>query len=387
MDYGIEANRLERPGYGEGSRTEILEVQILEEVQQEEKVQKKEKPQMQKQIVEVTVQERAFTDQEKQILLEDAVKELETVIRGENLSLDEVRKDLVLPTTLAEGRVMVNWITVPYGIVNEDGTLQKAEDEKGVLVELQGTMNCGGKESIYTAYAKVFPPERSAEERLLLEIEGEVESADAKARHEAQMYLPEQVGDYQLYWEREKENRTLSVFTLLFLVIVCVYIQADQEVHKKAEKRKHQLIVDYPDLMWKMTMLLGAGLSIRGTFERIAEEYKKKKVEVRWLYEEVCCTCFEMQKGISEAKAYERFGKRCQLPEYIRLGTMLSQNVRKGAKGLTDLLEREAEASMNERKNHARKIGEQAGTKMLLPMVLMLGIVLVILMVPAFISF
>ena len=66
---------------------------------------------------------------------------------------------------------------------------------------------------------------------------------------------------------------------------------------------------------------------------------------------------------------------------------MLSQNLRKGAKGLTELLETEAEASLNERKAHARKIGERAGTKLLLPMVLMLGIVLVILMVPAFLSF
>lgn len=94
-----------------------------------------------------------------------------------------------------------------------------------------------------------------------------------------------------------------------------------------------------------------------------------------------------MKNGISESQAYERFGKRCQLPEYIRLGSVLSQNLKKGSKGLTELLESEAASSMNERKNHAKKIGEQAGTKLLLPMVMMLGIVLVILMVPAFLSF
>ena len=105
------------------------------------------------------------------------------------------------------------------------------------------------------------------------------------------------------------------------------------------------------------------------------------------MYEEITCTCYEMQSGIPEAQAYERFGRRCQLPEYIRLGSVLSQNLKKGAKGLTALLEKEAEASLNERKNHARKIGERSGTRLLLPMTLMLGIVLVILMVPAFLSF
>lgn len=35
----------------------------------------------------------------------------------------------------------------------------------------------------------------------------------------------------------------------------------------------------------------------------------------------------------------------------------------------------------------ARKMGEQAGTKLLFPMMLMFGIVLVVLIVPAFLSF
>ena len=106
---------------------------------------------------------------------------------------------------------------------------------------------------------------------------------------------------------------------------------------------------------------------------------------LRFFYKSV--TYELMKNGISESQAYERFGKRCQLPEYIRLGSVLSQNLKKGSKGLTELLESEAASSMNERKNHAKKIGEQAGTKLLLPMVMMLGIVLVILMVPAFLSF
>ena len=75
------------------------------------------------------------------------------------------------------------------------------------------------------------------------------------------------------------------------------------------------------------------------------------------------------------------------MPEYIRLGTVLSQNLRKGTKGLNTMLEQEAAASFTERKNTARKLGEKAGTKLLFPMLLMLGIVLVILMVPAFLSF
>ena len=51
------------------------------------------------------------------------------------------------------------------------------------------------------------------------------------------------------------------------------------------------------------------------------------------------------------------------------------------------LLEQESEDAFEERKNMAKKYAEEAGTKLLFPMILMLGIVIVIIMVPAILSF
>ena len=51
------------------------------------------------------------------------------------------------------------------------------------------------------------------------------------------------------------------------------------------------------------------------------------------------------------------------------------------------ILGREAEEAYEERKKRARILGEEAGTKLLLPMLLMLVIVMAILMVPAFFAF
>ena len=50
-------------------------------------------------------------------------------------------------------------------------------------------------------------------------------------------------------------------------------------------------------------------------------------------------------------------------------------------------LEREAESAFEERKRNARVQGEEAATKLLIPMALMLLIVLVLLIVPACMSF
>ena len=83
---------------------------------------------------------------------------------------------------------------------------------------------------------------------------------------------------------------------------------------------------------------------------------------------------------------YENYGTRCGISVYKKFGMMLSQNLRKGTKGLTELLGREAEDAFEERKNLAKKIGEEAGTKLMIPMFLMLIIVFAMVIVPAFFS-
>ena len=70
----------------------------------------------------------------------------------------------------------------------------------------------------------------------------------------------------------------------------------------------------------------------------------------------------------------------------MKMGALLSQNLRKGAKGTSDMLKMEAIQAMEDRKSRARRLGEEAGVKLLLPMLLMLVIVLVIVVVPAFLS-
>ena len=104
------------------------------------------------------------------------------------------------------------------------------------------------------------------------------------------------------------------------------------------------------------------------------------------VYEEMQTTLHEMQSGISEAEAYERFGKRCGLTAYMKFGALLSQNLRKGSKGLGDMLRMEAIEAFERRKSMARRLGEEAGSKLLAPMLGMLAVVLIMVMVPAFMT-
>ena len=102
---------------------------------------------------------------------------------------------------------------------------------------------------------------------------------------------------------------------------------------------------------------------------------------------ELLLTAHELEVGISEPDAIEHFGKRCGTREYMRFSALLIQNMKKGSTDLIGMLKEESEDAFALRKNEARKLGEEASTKLLLPMVMMLTVVMIIIMVPAYMSF
>ena len=71
----------------------------------------------------------------------------------------------------------------------------------------------------------------------------------------------------------------------------------------------------------------------------------------------------------------------------MKFGALLEQNLKQGTTKLAIRLKEESESAFEERKNLARKLGEEAETKLMLPMFLMLFVVLAAVMTPAFLSF
>ena len=86
-------------------------------------------------------------------------------------------------------------------------------------------------------------------------------------------------------------------------------------------------------------------------------------------------------------EAYRRFGERCGQVQYQTFATMLIQNLQKGSRQLADMLEKESMEAWDERKRKARVLGEAAATKLLVPMILMLLVVMAVIMIPACLAF
>ena len=94
----------------------------------------------------------------------------------------------------------------------------------------------------------------------------------------------------------------------------------------------------------------------------------------------------EMDNGMGELRAFQAFSEDCDLQPYRKLVTLLISGQKVGNRRLLEQLNEEADRVFLERKNEARRLGEEAGTKMLVPMMMMLVIVMGIVMIPAFLA-
>lgn len=170
--------------------------------------------------------------------------------------------------------------------------------------------------------------------------------------------------------------RNAIIFAALSPVIgVALALLLDKELNDKIEARRLSIQIDFPEFINKLLLLVNAGMTISRAWEKIIGENKKKTA----LYDELNVSMAEVRAGKPEAAAYEDFARRCKVREIIRFVSVIILNLRKGGAEVVPTLRAQSDECWEMRKNAARRLGEQASTKLLLPMAIMLlGIIMVV---------
>lgn len=368
-------NEIVRNAYGEGSKSESFHVTVEGELENEP--------------FTVTVGEQEYTYDDTLKMFEEMLLLLDETILGENESFDKVEHDLNLVSQLKDYPAQIRWEMDRYNVIDTEGNILEDYDiEEGTLLEIRGTIQYAGETAIYTAHAMIFPEVKSSKEKIVDAISKMIQQEEADTREESVFLLPSSIDGKELHWEKERDLTGYYVLLLGGVIAVWIPVKKVQDEKERKKIREKQMLLDYPEIISKFTLLLGTGMTMKAVWTKIVQTYEEDKLLTgkREAYEEMCVAYREMQGGIPEKEAYERFGKRCGIVPYMKLGALLSQNLRKGSKGLTELLSMESIQAFEERKNRAKKYGEEASTKLMIPMFLMLAIVLVMVIVPAFLS-
>lgn len=346
---------------------------------------------MEEQEITVTVPERKYTESELKKILEESAKSLEKTVLGENESLDNVTKDLNLVSEVPDTQIEVFWEMDTEKYIQYNGILVPgAVTEAGAIVNLTATLNYEDEKYQHSFAVHLQKPKLSKEEQLKEDLFEAIEARNVSTTAAEVMELPDEVNGKPVKFSYGEEAYGYKIFIIFFICAILVFFLKDEYLQKELDLRKKQMMLDYSEIVSKLTLLLGAGMTIRLSLEKIAYDYDRKRKHHngrrRFAYDEILFVCREMQGGVSERNGIDLLGKRCQLPCYTKLCSLLLQNLKKGSRGMAESLSYEVGQAFEERKNTAKRLGEEAGTKLLIPMILMLIIVMAILIIPAFLS-
>ena len=394
----IDGFYLERPDYGEGS-TEV-ELSVAIEQQGGEDTSKSEFPKSElpkselpnDQEVTIDVGERIYSQEDISELFDKSVEYLNKEVLGENESAELINHELNFCETIPGTSITVDWRPEDYSLIRSDGTIANENiTEEGINTAVKAILSYQGNILEHRMSFTIRPKKHSEEEIFQKKLMEAIKAYSEKTAVDQRLELPGELGNYSLHWagKEEKNGPTLLIFGIILAIIVWFY--GEKELENRMKKRKEQMLLDYPEIINKFTLLINAGMTIKQAWTKIAEDYNSKTlqkgVKKRYAYEEMLTTVHELQLGLAENIAYEQYGRRTGLISYIKFSSLISQNLKKGTKGFTQLLLQEAIEAFEDRKETAKRLGEEAGTKLLIPMMIMLIIVFLMIMIPAFMAF
>lgn len=339
----------------------------------------------------LNIGERRYTDKELEQLYERAKQEISTLLFPNGVNADEVRQDIFLPDSLEGYPFLIQWESENYALIDYDGTVYNREVPwEGEIVNLHAIFQYYEFKREYVFPVHIMPPLLSEEEIRQQELKKIIEENEKKSVYEEVFPLPEQIHGEVVGWEEAKENSVGIVLLLACVAAILIYYMKDYDLHKQVLLKREEMFDSYPEIVNRLVLYVGAGMTVRNAWRKIALDQGKKKArggKKGYIYQEMLFTCYEMDSGTSEGEAYEHFGKRCGIEQYIKLATLLVQNMQKGNSTMLRQLKEEAETAFVQRMDRARKKGEEAGTKLLMPMMILFGMVMVLIMIPAFGTF
>ncbi|MBR6308544.1 MAG: hypothetical protein IKR39_08025 [Lachnospiraceae bacterium] len=328
--------------------------------------------------IDVRVDERDYTTEECEKLFERCRDELIKAVLAENTDLIDVKGDLNFIKELKGYPFSFEYETDAPDKINSEGLIT---DDKAFSAIVRITGNYGEYSNSLTVKVNVNPgrsiQERVYKRKLLRKVSESGQGAEV-------VTLPTEVDGKAVKYSATGKEREPLFILLGFVGAAAVVIGSFRDEKAKKIAYKKAIMKEYPTVLKKISLYLSSGMNLRNIWQTVYEEGVEKKGKDSPFYKEMGISVNELASGISEGLVYQGFGERINEPEIIRFTALLSQNLRKGSSKLKELLNEEVSKAFMDKKQRAIKEGEEAGTKMLLPMVLLLIDVMIIIVIPAF---
>jgi tight adherence protein C len=172
-----------------------------------------------------------------------------------------------------------------------------------------------------------------------------------------------------------------AIVAILSALVVILPLLIYRDLQQKVRHRQESFITELPSFMHKLSLLMSAGESMQRSWVRASAVTGDKCHHP--LYIELSRTNNELAQSVPFPKALEDLHRRCGVSELSTLVTTVLMNYRRGGEAFAMVLQDTSRVLMERKYALIRTKGEEASTRLLFPMLLMLIAVMVIVASPA----
>lgn len=338
---------------------------------------------------DVKIREASISKDQADKFFEKAKKEIKKNLFTGNDNKDHVVNKLNLKEKWIDGLVTAEWYFDRYDVITPSGKpIFDKISSKGSQVVLKGVLICGKYSEKLEIILNLYRKKLSKKENFLYKLNSKIDN-EQKNTKSNYFNLPKKIDGVAIKWKNKSNFYFFKSSIFMIVISVLLKFKELEDMKNSKKDREKSLKIDYPNIVGKFVILLGAGMSISQSIHRIAENYQEQRQEAkeREGYKQLIITSNEIKDGVSDRIAIQKFAERTKIPEYRKFSRLLIQNMQKGSTSLAKSLEEETYKAFETRKNLAKKLGEEASTKLLGPMMIMFGIVMAVVIAPAIFTF
>lgn len=336
-------------------------------------------------VYHLEVEPVSLTKEEAEVQLAELSEQLDTYILGNNESLEQVQKDLILPEYVSGYPFDIYWESDNELLIDSAGSVNRSgltEDSIVVLIATFYYRDWMWEEQFGVLVQREMLTE---EEEYTRKLGNLLEKAEESQREVREWELPDYFEEEPLSYQEVEEDYT--IWLLLALVPaagVAVWIGQDQDMRAARRKRQEVFQSEYASFAGSLSLYISAGLNLQTALQLCTQDYMRRKTEDHLVRVALSEFQKDLQNGHGFLEALDRFVEAADDVNYRRLAGLLSQGMLNGTQGLAVLLEREVDKTREEKRRQSKVMGEQISTALIAPMMLQLGIVIALIMIPAF---
>jgi len=346
--------------------------------------------------IKLKVGSKELSDSDKKAILKKYRTDLKNNILGTNKDLNHVKTPLNLIERDQRNGISLVWSSNKPEIINEKGEVDLINADKGESVKLGVIATLSGYSEKWSFLVKISPEitDIDYQETLRLRLMETIERMNKSSNSEF-LNLPNTLkDDIKIEWSKGGNHLFYTLLMTIIISLLVTYFKRYDDIDKEIKAATESIIIDLPQFINKLVLLLNAGLVVSTALEKIADDYEQYNFDIksdkknirakrRYLYEEL----YEIEKRVKQTntsitKELREFSQRSGVRELVRLSTIISDNINKGST-LAEKLEAEGELLWLSRKKRAEEKGRLAETKLTFPLVILLIVLIMVTIAPA----